>query len=334
MASLKDIASELDVSPSLVSKVLNDRLGNTGARPATIQAIQDKARQLGYRKNLSAVALRAGRQHAIGVFVHRHGRSGAGLIESLLEGISDQARAENHRLLLHFFQSADEFRSLRNDIHSGTMDGLILAGVAHTDLKEDITRFKQMGIAVVTIHNQNVAGAVPNIGMSQVEVGRAATAHLIERGCRRIAHLKQEAGRYEGYRQALHDAGIPFDPALIFAEKGNFAGELGAKAVESWLANRVAFDGLFAPCDEQAVEALNALMRARISVPDQVRVVGVDDAPYCRFSAVPLTSVSQRFRERGREAVRLLLSDTDVAATSVDFAPTLRPRLSSSRMTD
>ncbi len=77
MVSLKRIAAELDVSYSLVSKVLNDRLGTTGVSPATRDAIQKKAKELNYVPNRLAVALKAGRKGVVGIFFHHMGILGA-----------------------------------------------------------------------------------------------------------------------------------------------------------------------------------------------------------------------------------------------------------------
>ena len=80
MASLKDIASELNVSVSLVSKVLNNRMGNTGVTEELAESIRTKAEELNYQRNASALSLRKGRPATIGVFFHNDGESGSSLL--------------------------------------------------------------------------------------------------------------------------------------------------------------------------------------------------------------------------------------------------------------
>ena len=119
MVYLRDIASRLDVSVSLVSKVLNDRLGTTAVSPAVIRSIRETAKEMGYRKNYSAAALREGRHHAIGIFLHRTGVTGSGLLEDLLDGALFEAHARHQKQLLNFFETADDFRQLREFAHRG-----------------------------------------------------------------------------------------------------------------------------------------------------------------------------------------------------------------------
>ena len=123
MPNLRDIASELNVSVSLVSKVLSGRLGNTGASRTTVEAIQIKAEQMGYRKNRAAAALATGRQNTLGVFLHRVGTATSGMTETFLAGVCDAAAANGQRLTLQFFSTSAEFRSFARDIHRNAMDG-------------------------------------------------------------------------------------------------------------------------------------------------------------------------------------------------------------------
>lgn len=332
MPTIKDIAEELNVSTSLVSKVLNNRLGTTMARQETIEAIHDQARKMGYRRNLSATALRTGRQHAIGVFIHRLGQPGAGLVEAMIEGVTTEAQRSQHRLMLHICEDAEEFRRLQKQLHVGMVDGLVIAGMRHRGLREAATALREQGLSMVTVHEEALDPAIVNVGLSQVEIGRMATAHLIERGCRRIAHVHQSTARHQGYQQALAEAGLGYDPALVYAPPRALAytAEAGEQAVAHWLAESVGLDGLFADSDEQSMGALNELLRRGVAVPERVRLIGVDDAPYCRLAAVPLSSVCQRFRERGQEAVRMLLARPGRGgrkAAQAEPAPELAPRL-------
>jgi DNA-binding LacI/PurR family transcriptional regulator len=110
---LKAIAEQANVSVSLVSRVLNDRLGNCRVAPATAKAVRDAARQQGYRKNHAAAALVAGRQNVIGGYVHTLGNRSSGLIDSLVRGMADGAARRGRRLMLRFFQETDEFLATR-----------------------------------------------------------------------------------------------------------------------------------------------------------------------------------------------------------------------------
>jgi len=108
MASLKSTAEDLGVSVSLVSKVLNNRLGTTCVRPELVEKIHEAADRLGFRKNMSAAALRRGRHDVIGVFVHRFGMTGSGIVEAMVDGIASEAMKSHQKQLLNFFNTTDE----------------------------------------------------------------------------------------------------------------------------------------------------------------------------------------------------------------------------------
>ena len=310
---LRQIADELGVSICLVSRVLNGRLAKGEARESTIRAVQEKARELGYRKNAQAVALQAGRQNVIAVYLHGHGVRGSGIMEQMTDGIADEARGHHQRLILHRYLSAEEFRDLAGGAHPNAVDGVIVGGFAHEELLADLLALRKLGLPVVTIHNGPLHASLPNVGMDQREVGHMATRHLIAQGCRRIAHFRVRLpdrplphDRYEGYRLALREAGQRFTSALV-VEVDGFDYESGAAAIHALLERGVAFDGLVAQSDYHAAAALNALVSAGRRVPQDIKIIGVDNSPICTPAMVPLSSISQEFLVRGRQAVRLLM---------------------------
>jgi len=331
MVSLKDIAAELNVSVSLVSKVLNGRLGTTGVRPELGGVIRRKAREMGYERNASAVALSRGRQDVLGVFIHRLGMAGSGIIEDLVDGISEAAREAHQKQFVNFFSTVAEFAELSRVAHRGMMDGLIVGGVRHEELVPHIQEISRSGLPVVTLYNTVLHESLPNVGMDQREVGGVATRHLLMSGCRRIAHICNIQERFEGYKAALAEQGVPFRPELVWeAPSSEFSHTLGAQAVRQLSEAGIAFDGLVAQSDQEAVGGINELFRMGRRVPEDVRVIGIDNAPHCEFARVPLSSVSQRFGERGREAVRMLLKQIEGRhVPSLELTPILCPRRSS-----
>jgi DNA-binding LacI/PurR family transcriptional regulator len=332
VVSLKDIAGEMGVSVSLVSKVLSGRLGNTGARPDLARAIRERARERGYRRNNAAVALREGRQGVIAVFIHRHGKPGSGIVESVLQGISSAATTAGLKLLLDFFPDAAGFRAALRSVHPGLVDGLIVGGVAHRELRGDLRAQQRAGIRVVTLLDAALDPAIANVGVDQEEVGRLATGHLVAQGCRRIGHIVDMESRFAGYRRALRQAGLPYRAERVHREdRPEFSYARGQRAVRAFLARGVALDGLVAQSDEEALGALHAFADAGRRVPGDVKVIGVDDAPYCAFGSVPLSSVSQNCVRLGEAAVGAMRDQlAGRRARSVMLKPTLCPRRSTS----
>jgi LacI family transcriptional regulator len=307
MATLRSIAEDLDISVSLVSKVLNGRLGTTGASPETVSLIQDAARRLNYRKNFSAESLATGKQRAIGVFMHRHGAPGSNVAEATIIGAANKAAEAGQRLVLRFFESPQEFYDACTDMHCHALDGLIIAGVLHEDLVAQLAKMRAARIPVVTIHDRQTSEKVPNVGCDQIRVGEIATRHLIERGCKKIGHIKAQNPRAVGYTNALKCAGLNAPPELLF-EAPNYLHTSGEAAVNYWLKNGIEFDGIVAQSDHLVAGAIKALLKAGKRIPQDVKLIGVDNAPFCEFFPITISSVSEEDQFRGEAAVELLLA--------------------------
>lgn len=323
--SLKDIARTSGVSVSLVSKVLNDRMGNTGVTDELADKIRTTAREIGYRKNTSAQSLRTGRHDSVGVMLHRHGEAGSPLMENLVLGISEVAREHQQKLQLGFFERDEEFLEMSREAHTGTMDGLILGGLLHPDLKPRILDIQKQGIPVVTLFERSMHPSLPNVLMDQAQIGELATRHLIECGCSSVGIIHAHEDRIKGYRNALREAGLPVRRKLIYKpENLFFAMKWGEAAVRSWLSQDLLPEGIVAESDPQALAVMHALREAGIQVPEQVKVTGMDNSPFCDYVRPTLTSVSQENQVRGRIAMRMIL---DLREGKTPQIPDIQPRL-------
>jgi len=311
MASLRDVAKEVGVSVSLVSKVLSEHGASSRISADTAAKVQAVASRLGYRKNMSAVSLLAGRHHVLGAYLHRIGAPGSGIMEELISGISTEIRQHNYSLLLNFFSTVAQFESLCASAHSGRMDGVLIGGLYHAGLGKRAEAIQRSGLPLVTVFSVPLAPGIPNVGVSETCVAELATRHLIEGGARSIAHIFNLPSRYEGFRAALAAAGLPFDERLVYGlDSGGreFGHRTGMDAAHALLGTGIPFDGIVAQSDNEAMGCLNVLLDAGIRVPDDVQVIGIDDAPFCQMARVPLSSVSLEFSKRGELAVRCLMS--------------------------
>lgn len=331
-ATLQDIASALDVSPSLVSKVLNRRFsGRSSASQAMSGAIFAKARELDYRANSNALSMQLGRQDAVAVFVHDHGVPGSELTSRTVKAVARRAALLHQRLMLQYYSLPEEFSELAAQAHPSTVDGLVLIGIALRQPSDALENLVRRRLPVVTVYDHAIHPQFPNFGLDPGAIARSAVAHLAEQGCRRIALLGTHLGaaRRQGFLKALAEAGLSVEEALLAPQPGLTA-DVGEETVRAWLAEGRAFDGVAAFSDQLAAGAINALTRADVRVPEQVKVVGVDDSPFCEFFPVPITSVSQEVALRGDlalDALHRLIRGECVGSSAV--APKLRVRASS-----
>lgn len=313
MVSLQDIAVELNVSKSVVSTVLSGRKSTTRVSARLAEAIRKKAQEMGYQKNATALALSTGRHDTLGAFIHQSGELGSGLLERLILGITKQARTANQKLTLSLFETSAEFYTLSNLAHRGAMDGLIVGGTFYEDLGEKVYTIAQGGLPVITLQNEPMHPDIPNVAINEPAAGYLATRHLIEQGCRRIAYLRvphrlSRYLRYEGYCKALAEAGLEPDQNLIHQTNklaySLAAGEAFARKV---LREDIRIDGVVAESDNQALGMINVFQQSPVRIPEDIKIIGIDNAPFCTLVPIPISSVSLELLSVGATAVELLL---------------------------
>jgi LacI family transcriptional regulator len=332
MASLKCIASELGVSYSLVSKVLSGKLGTTGVSLKTRQAIVRKAKQLDYVPNRLAVALKAGRKGAVGIFLHHIGSPGSDVSDRLIRGMADALEQSGARMWLRFFTTDEEFLSACDTRLKQEVDGLIVAGLHHPGLMKKFRDLERQNVPVVCLFNDlpdQARKALTNVEVDYEKQGYLATKHLLEQGCRKVACFRTVENRTAGYLRAHWEMGLKADPKLLIPAE-NFYLSSGRSCLIKLLDSGKPFDGIVCQSDSQAIGAINELMRRQIAVPDAVKVTGVDNSPLAAGSVVPITSVSSGMRSAGQRAVETLLEKIEGRPVSpVVIEPHLYPRASS-----
>jgi len=332
MASLKRIAADLGVSYTLVSKVLSGRLGTTGVSPKTREAILRKAKELDYTPNRLAVALKAGRKGAVGIFLHHIGSPGSDVSDRLLRGLAEGLEQSGSRMWLRFFQTDEEFLVACDTRLKSEVDGLIVAGIHHPGLMRKFRDLELQNVPVVSIFNDlsmSARKALTNVEVNYETQGFLATAHLLEQGCRRLACFRTIETRSAGFFKAHEEAGIKIDPKLVIPT-GSFHLEDGKRSLGKLLKSGVSFDGIVCQSDAQANGAINELVRHGINVPQAVKVTGIDNSPVAEDCIVPITSVTSEMKRAGLKAVKILLQKIDGhPAKSAIIEPSLFVRNSS-----
>lgn len=134
--------------------------------------------------------------------------------------------------------------------------------------------------------------------------GYLATQELLKSGCRRILFLansnmlKEETGRYSGYKRALMEANIPLDSQLIFQSPSQKFGIMEAKnAIHYLLAKSVSFDGVFATTDWRGYAVIAALKEHNIKIPKQIQVVGYDNITISKYTFPSLTTIHINYEQ-------------------------------------
>ena len=154
-------------------------------------------------------------------------------------------------------------------------------------------------------------GDMVNVGLQDMEGARLATEHLIRSGHRRIVFVSPKITRggvvdhrLLGYRTALEEAGLPFDPELVLSSP--FETE-GMMALGRRLAKREDITAVFATADLLAAGIMSGLQQAGRRVPEDISIVGYDDIDWCRMTKPMLTTIHQDAERKGRLAAEYML---------------------------
>lgn len=303
----KDVAALAGVSTTTVSFVLNDRAG-TGISPGTRRRVLEAADRLGYHPHASARGLAGGRTHTIGLVVRQSPEQVAedALLAETLRGLSAAARAAGYRVLVEPLGTHDG--TYGELIRSRGTDGLVVSGPRVDDAELAVLARER---APLVIQGSLPGVDIPSVDVDNVAAARGATEHLLELGHRRIGCITNAPFSYtsarerrDGYRLAMHDAGVDIDESLVV--EANFDAASGRRAMARLL-GRPGLSAVFVASDVVAFGAMAAIREARLRVPDDIALIGFDDIPLAAYFDPPLTTVHLPAHDLGRAAGAALL---------------------------
>ncbi|MBS4062606.1 MAG: LacI family DNA-binding transcriptional regulator [Bacteroidetes bacterium] len=303
--TLEDIARRAGVSRATVSRVIN---GENNVKEQTRVQVMEVIQQSNFQPNVAARSLAAGRTNVIGLIIP----AGVSAIFTdpyfpyLIQSVSLACNTKDYSTMLWLAEPEFERRMMRQILHSGLLDGVIVSSM----LMEDPI--------VLALHGSRkpfvLFGRHPKLDVNYIDAenvrgGYEATLHLMRLGHKRIATItgpqNMIAGydRFEGYRKALEGRGFAVLPELI--TEGDFSEASGYIAAQRLLAANPT--AIFVASDTMAEGAIRALHNAGLRVPQDVAIVGFDDMPNASRTNPPLTTIRQPTRQMGALAVNTLI---------------------------
>jgi LacI family transcriptional regulator, galactose operon repressor len=323
--TLADIARELGVSKMTVSRAINNHpliSAETRAR------VLEVARRMNYQPNQYARALATKRSHLIGVVVPDLMNL---YFAEVLWAIETVARPAGFQLLI-CSTGEDDSRELGEvEALLQRTDGLIISSVLPPTESKTYRKMIREGAKIVLIDRTMNNLSCPTVATDNVLVGKLATQYLIDRGHRRIGHLRGDsssvgADRLEGYRQALAANKIRYDESLV--KSCGLLESDGYETMRQWLKSGDVASGIFAVNDPTAIGAMQALTHAGLKPGVDVALVGAGNIHYGDMLGVPLTTVSWSRKEMGEQAARLLVAlIEDQKVSKQDAKVVLAPEL-------
>ncbi|THK37896.1 LacI family transcriptional regulator [Ensifer sp. MPMI2T] len=306
---LKEFAKQLGLSPTTVSRALS---GYPEVSEKTRKRVAEEAVRLGYRPNVNAVRLVTGRAGAIGVVM---GRNGEFQFSEYMSGMAERLDSEDIDILVTPIAEQggkDESQLYSRLATSGRVDAVII----HSPMPKDerIALLHRLGMPFL-VHGRSETD-VPHAWLDIDNEGavRRATSHLIDLGHRRIAMINGRAGltfslhRDQGYRKALEQRGIPFDPRLV--AHGHFTDELGFRFARSFLEQSPPPTAFVVGSMMTALGVYRAVRSFGLVVGRDISVIAHDDVfPYLTAdNMVPsLSTTRSSLRAAGARSADLVL---------------------------
>lgn len=311
--TIQDIARLAGVSKATVSRVLNH---NPSVAPALRERVMRVVQEHGFVPNPTAIGLAGGRTRLIGVLAPPLVWPS---VPEIMRGVAEYIEDTAYEIVLYSFN----FTNVERD-HSEVLDRILslrlasgLLAIFPGSLTHHLVQHFERGLPIVMIDDQEKPTSLPWVGIDNKASAYAATRYLLELGHRRIAHIMGPQHyhcaieRYEGYCQALQEAGITPATELLF--QGRFELTSGRQCAEELFSrDRTTWpSAIFAANDQMAYGVLDYTEQHQIRVPEDITVIGFDDNILSAHMHPPLTTVRQPFSEMGYRATEILLTMID-----------------------
>jgi LacI family transcriptional regulator len=272
--------------------------------------VRQLAQEMNYLPNNLAAALRKGHSNTLGIIVpHINGY----YFPAVMNGIEKVASRAGFKVMM--CQSSEDVKRERQNIETllaAQVEGILISISATTfDEVRHFEQVRQQGIPLVFFDRVPQLPGSTAVILDDKQGAYQAVKHLIEQGCRRIAHfagpthLNTSHNRYLGYREALHAHGLPFEQELVF-QLPALTQDAGRQGMEQLLKDS-APDSAFTAYAFPAVGALQVLQERGLRVPEDFALACFSNEPFTTMTQPRLTAVDQRAEQMGETAVRLLL---------------------------
>jgi LacI family transcriptional regulator len=304
--TIHDIARELKISASTVSRALND---NPRISLKTKEKIKAVAATLGYRPNTLASNLRNKKSNTIGIVVpliNRH------FFSSVISGVEDVAFKAGYNVVISQSNDlASKEISIVHSMFSNRVDGLIISIAMQTDTFDHLKAFGKKRIPLVFFDR-----VVPEIETNKIVVddfagGFRVTQHLIDQGYQRIAHLAGTQNlmtyldRKNGYIEALRKNNIPYDESLVIIN--TLTSDEGISAVQQLMGLPNPPDAIFCGNDTTALSSMIYLRDKGFRIPHDIGIVGFSNEPFSKVVSPSISTIAQPGFEMGQKAAELLI---------------------------
>jgi LacI family transcriptional regulator len=307
--TIYDIAERLGITAATVSRALN---GNTKISEATRKLVNDTAKEMNYEQNKLALALKSGKSYNVGVIVPR---IDSNFFASVIRGIEEELYPKGYHVIIcqTHDQKSVEMENI-NSLLNAQVDGILMS-ISNSGPEENqsFDRLLKKNVPLIFFDRKKEIEGVSSVTIDDFKGGYQATQHLIDQGCKRIAHLSNNRkvqifkNRYLGYKQAIIDNGLEFDENLVIETMSKV--DEGIKSTKLLLEMEMPPDAIFSSSDFVALGAIQEIKSRGIKIPEEICIVGFANEPFTGFMELSITSVDQSPVEMGRIAAQVFLEE-------------------------
>ncbi|MEM0931913.1 MAG: LacI family DNA-binding transcriptional regulator [Bacteroidota bacterium] len=308
--TLKELANDLGLSISTVSRALND---HPDISAGTKKRVKKLAEKYNYVPNVLASGFRSHRTHILGVIVPNISHF---FTTTILKGVLEEAERLGYRVIISESKNDQQKQTemLTTMIHFG-VDGILLALARKTRSVDAILKILAR---IPLVMFDKVSDKIPctQVVINEEEAAYHAVEHLINTGKRRIAIIKEtersfnSEKRYEGYLRALREYKIPIDEKIVLSTE-DISMTKGKMMANVLLSLKKRPDAIFAITDSAAIGVIKALNKFRVEIPKEIAVVGFSNSVSSTIISPALSTVDQPGNKIGRTAVKYLIDEVE-----------------------
>jgi LacI family transcriptional regulator len=320
-ATLKDIAEHLGISVTTVSKALKDY---PDVSKKTKALVKELAKTLNYKPNAFAVNLRTETSNTIGLIIPEIVHH---FFSSVIKGIISQAEKKGYLVII--LQSNESYELEKKQIDllmSKRVDGILISLANGTADFKHLTDVLDQGKPLVMFDKIAKLVNCSKVIIDDRKAAYIATQHLIDTGCKRVAHFRgpllpqNSIDRFLGYKKALEDNGMTYDPSLVYIFD-DMTFEVGEMFAQKILREHPDVDGIFVNTDLVAIGAITEFNRNGVKIPEDISIVGFSNWFMSSAITPSLTTIDQPGFEMGKKAFKQLYKELKAKKKKLPIIP-------------
>lgn len=326
--TIYDLSEKLNISAATVSRALNN---HPKISQKTKELVLKTAKELNYKQNSLAQALKSGKTNNVGVIVPY---INSNFFSSVIRGIEEELTPHGyHVIICQSHEDVELEKKQLNTLLNAQVDGIFMSVSKTTEDVTHIENAKSTNTPIIFFDRKKDISGISTVVIDDYKAGYLATEHLIEQGCKRICHLSGDLrleiyqNRYNGYVQALKDYGITFNKDYLITVKSSV--DEGVEAVKKLWDLNLPPDGIFSASDYAALGVCQELRKKKIKIPNDVAIIGFSNEPFTQYMELPISTIDQTPDKMGKISAQVFLEhmNENFSGISIEKRVILNPEI-------